>query len=327
MMRRRGGMGGLLARAAAAMPPAPPNPPGSDVDFAAAAAYAGEHGGLSLFAWRDGERVYEHCAEGRDVYTPHALASVSKSLCGLLAAAAIADGLLSLDERVADTFPAWRDDARKAAIRVRDLLGMTSGLRFVPPPGIGFDAALQLEAEDTPTTRFHYNGANYQVFGALLRHKLGGAPGEPLAYLQRRVFDTIQVRIADWRTAGDDPFLPGGGMADADNLGRVGMLLLNRGVWNGREVLPAAVLDSLVQPGAYEPRYALTFWLLGNSSPGAYMAAGLGGQRIYVLPQQQLVVVRQARLFGAFGAGASFDDLIGGHGYEDAQFLSLLLRR
>lgn len=297
------------------------------LDFAAAADYGSAHGGVGLYIVRGEAPVFEHFAAGRDADAPFALASGSKSLCGVLAAAALADGLLSsYDECIAETVPEWRDDARKSRITVRHLLSMCSGLRFVPPPGISYAAACALPAEAEPGVEFHYNGANFQVFGEILRRKLGGGQEEPIAYFNRRICDPIGLRIDDWRTAGDDAFLPGGASASAREFAKFGSFLLARGHWHGRDVLPPDALHALLEPSAWNPRYGMTFWLLQGSGPlaGGYMAAGLGGQRLYVLPALNLAIVRQARLAGAFGRGM-IADMIGGHGFEDAEFLRMLL--
>ena len=116
------------AGAAGARSPAPADPADQRACLAAAQ-YSDARRGLSVLVLRDGAVVCEHYAAG-DAETGHELYSGTKSLVGLMAAAAVQDGLLTLDEPVSDTLPEWRDDPLKAQASVRQLLSMTAGLPF-----------------------------------------------------------------------------------------------------------------------------------------------------------------------------------------------------
>lgn len=74
--------------------------------FEMAAAYAEAHAGDALVVWDAGEIVLERAQNGYDLDEPHYLASGTKSFAGVAALAAVADGHLSLDDRVAETIPA-----------------------------------------------------------------------------------------------------------------------------------------------------------------------------------------------------------------------------
>ncbi len=122
----------------------------SDAALTAAAAYSEAHGGRGMlviegpFGGSDsavkgvkgamganGNRTprFERYVDGWNAERPHALASGTKSFSGVLAMAAIEDGLItSLDEIVSDTLIEWKDDPRKSTITVRHLLTLASGL-------------------------------------------------------------------------------------------------------------------------------------------------------------------------------------------------------
>jgi CubicO group peptidase (beta-lactamase class C family) len=72
--------------------------------------------------------LFERYDNGWSRNLPHPLASGSKSFVGVLAMMAVEDGLLSLDEKAADTLTEWKDDPRKSRITVRQLLNLSSGL-------------------------------------------------------------------------------------------------------------------------------------------------------------------------------------------------------
>src|SRR5476651_477339 len=88
-----------------------------------AAAYSASQGGASFLAVQDGQTLFEQSAgEPRKIY------SGTKAFWGLAALAAAEDGLLNLDEDVATTIPAWRNDPRKARVTIRQLLDFSCGL-------------------------------------------------------------------------------------------------------------------------------------------------------------------------------------------------------
>src|ERR1700704_4319875 len=95
----------FLSITAAAASPANPN------GVRAAAAYSRSAGGTSFLALENGRTLLEQSAG-----EPHKIYSGTKAFWGLAALAAAEDGLLTLDERVADTIPAWQADPRKARV-------------------------------------------------------------------------------------------------------------------------------------------------------------------------------------------------------------------
>src|SRR5471032_1703703 len=100
------------------------------MDPEAALAYAERHVLHGLVIEVAGTIVIERYANGYDAAKPHALYSGTKSFWGVTAAAAHDDGLLDIDEPVAQTIPDWRNDERKARVTLRDLLALTSGIAF-----------------------------------------------------------------------------------------------------------------------------------------------------------------------------------------------------
>jgi len=315
----------------------------SDTPLEQAAAYAAAHAGDALVVWRRGDVVLAEGQNGFDVDRPHLLASGTKSFAGAAAWAAVADGLLTLDERVAETLPEWRDDPQKAQVTVRQLLHLTSGLAPGETGGAAtFDEALRADLLDPPGTTFRYGPTAFQVFGALLQRKLGGE--DPLRYYNRRLFAPIGATIGDWtRVDDEDPQLAGGARLTAHDWLRFGRLLLQDGRWDGEQVLPAGLLDTLTTPTPASPGYGLTVWLNAPITPGApffehapstlqpdgpggmiyedgpddlFMAAGLFNQRLYVLPSREMVVVRFGRPDRTWSDAAFLARLLDGREYE-----------
>ena len=98
------------------------------LDFAAAAKHSAANEGLAVLVYDRGELVFEEYQNGYRAETPQHLFSGTKSFVSVVALVAEAEGLLTLDERCADTLTEWQDDAKRERIKVRHLLDFTSGL-------------------------------------------------------------------------------------------------------------------------------------------------------------------------------------------------------
>lgn len=258
-----------------------------------AVAYHERHQAQAVVASVRGEIVLERYDNGFAESKPHALYSGTKSFWGPAALAAQRDGYLTLDERVAETFPAWAHDPRKATVTLRQLLSLTAGLPF---GGLGmgvpmFAKALATELRADPGSTFTYGGIPLQIFGAVFTEKLRGAGITPHDFLRTRVLDPAGATVASWRTLADGthPF-PTGAFLTAHNWLRYGAWVLER----------YDELTECFQGTAPNPRYGLGWWLAPAGVPGDVVyASGSGGQALYILPSARTAIVR-------FGAGGSF---------------------
>lgn len=269
----------------------------------AAVAYAERHTLHALVVLCAGEVILERYANGWDAARPHALFSGTKSFWGVAAVAAETDGLLALDEPVAETIPAWGADPRKRRVTLRHLLQLTAGIGF---GGLGsavptYERALATTLVAEPGERFTYGGIPLQVFGAVLARKLAPRYSSPHAYLTDRILEPIGLRIERWRTLtdGTQP-LPTGAFLGASAWLRFGRLVRDGGRWEGRSVLAREALERCFVGSKANPRYGLAWWLSPlPAAPDVVYASGAGGQALYVLPAQDAVVVK-------FGAGSSY---------------------
>ena len=305
-------------------------PAGMDAD--AALAYAERHALHALLIEVGGATVLEHYANGYDAAKPHALYSGTKSFWGVTAAAAHDDGLLDLDERVAQTIPEWTADERHARVTLRELLALTSGIGF---GGLGaavplYEKAIATPIKDEPGERFTYGGIPLQVFGAVLARKLEPRGLTPHAYLRERLLDPIGLHVGAWRSLkdGTQP-LPTGAFLTAREWLKFGRLVLEPGIKaladdqfpeKTRELkarfAAGTALEDLV-PEAFalvreaslapcfegssaNPRYGLGWWLRPIATPPDIVhASGSGGQAMYVIPSAAAIVVK-------FGQSASY---------------------
>lgn len=320
----------LLAAATALSAPVNPNA------LRAAAAYSDRAGGTSFLAVQNGQTLLEENAG-----EPHKIYSGTKAFWCLAGLAAMDDGLLSLDEHVGDTIPAWNADPRKARVTIRQLLDFSSGLEPVfglhnENPGDRDAIAIRAPLVANPGGAFIYGPSALQVFHAVLKEKLNGE--SPTRYLERRVLHRLGLGSQRYLTdSAGNPLLAAGWLLSARQWSKLGEVVLNGGApvvsaaslaqsWRGSIANRAFSLgwwNNRQAPGGREfdiesmlvPRWQRQSWggtVLCRNAPSDLVACiGSGYQRLYVIPSMNLVVVRH-------GNGKKF---------SDAQFLRLLVGR
>src|SRR5438045_3956057 len=194
----------------------------------AAAEYSARHRGVSFLAIQDRRTLLEQNAK-----TPHKIYSGTKAFWGLAALAAAEQGLLNLDERVADTITSWRSDPREAQVTIRQLLDFDSGLEpqfflHETQSGNRDAAAVRARMVTEPGRAFIYGPAALQVFHQVLKEKLRG--DSPTHYLERRVLHRLGL---DWQRyvydRAGDPLLATGWILTARQWAKLGHLVLANG--------------------------------------------------------------------------------------------------
>jgi len=310
-----------------------------------AAAYHTQHRGLALFVRQHGEVICEDFAHPEHHDRPLPIASGTKSLAGILAATAAADGFFDLDEPLTPTLTEWVPDPRKAQVTVRQLLHLVSGLPAGGKAGHvpDFATALQTQIAAEPGNHFFYGATPFQVFGEFARRKLNHVCADPLDYLYGRVLDRIGLRTGRWRRGHDGwPDLSSGLSLAATQWARLGEWILQRGRWEGVEIVPEVLLEQCFVGSKENPAYGLGWWLnrplpdqmrvqLKQTALGLedlthepavpadlVYSAGAGKQRLYVSRERSLVIVRQA--------GGITEALTGGERspFSDREFFRLL---
>jgi len=262
-------------------------------DYSAAITYARGHALDALAIVRGEELLAQAFGDRFRLDTPHPLYSGTKSFWGPVALAARDDGILALDELVADTVETWQDDAWKRRVTIRMLLSLTSGFGF---GGLGasvptYERALAMTLRDEPGTRFTYGGIPLQVFGAVLARKLAGGSTTPHEYLRERILKPAGVQVASWRTLSDGTHpLPTGASLSAENWLAYGRFVLER----------FSQLASCFEASPVNARYGLGWWLGVRGLPSDLVyASGSAGQALYLVPSANIAIVH-------FGKSSSY---------------------
>jgi CubicO group peptidase (beta-lactamase class C family) len=265
------------------------------IDTEAALEYATRHR-LEAFVVAQGARIVtEAYGSGFTPEAPHKLFSGTKSFWGIAAAIAQSEGLLTLDEPIAETIHEWRADPWKRRVTFRMLLSLTAGHAF---GGLGssvptYERALAMPIVNEPGTAFTYTGISLQVFGAAFARKLAALGLTPQTFLTERIFQKADVQVASWRALSDgtQPLPTGASMTARMWLEYGRYVMQHRGEF-----------AECFRGSAPNPKYGLGFWLEGPRVDGpsqiAY-ASGSGGQGLYLLPEPDVVALH-------FGAGGSY---------------------
>ncbi|MFN3840642.1 MAG: serine hydrolase domain-containing protein [Cyclobacteriaceae bacterium] len=250
--------------------------------------------------------------------------SMGKSITALLIGRMIQQGYFKLDDRA--PVPAWQQegDPRKE-IRIKDLLQMSSGLHFLAhmDPEVKtytqyldhwyiytgavdvFTYSYSRPLQYVPGSTGRYRNCDPLTAGYIIRKTCEENGLNYHQYPQQHLFDKIGIRKQVLET---DPYgnflLSGYDYGTARNWGRLGLLCLQDGVWNGERLLPEGFVDfvSSPAPGWEPPRYGGFFWINIDTFPikeKAYYAAGAGGQYTIIIPEKNLVVVRMGHFNGS----------------------------
>jgi CubicO group peptidase (beta-lactamase class C family) len=292
---------------------------------------------------RHGVLVYERyfvAGTGSGADTLHGLHSVTKSIVALLTGIAFDRGwLTSINAPVLSFFPEYADlrTQDKYQITLRDLLTMTSGLKwpettvsytnpgnieermYVAPDPYRFVLAQPFVAP--PGTLWNYNSGGVELLGDMLM-KVSHEPLDKFA--KEALFDPLGIEDWAWARLPNGKFGAAGGLhLRPRDLAKIGQLVLNDGAWRGHQFvsthwikemtsrqLPQWWLFRLPDLHAYSYGY---LWWLGRSSVGSreinwVAGVGLGGQRLYVVPSEDMIVVVTA---GAYCRSFRAQDLAG----------------
>ena len=315
--------------------PATPKPdPPEPVTFAPDAAtfkkagdYSAENNGRAVLIMHKGEIVFERYDNGFDADTSTHLHSATKGFWGPVIAAMIEDGLIeSFDEPASKTLPEWTNHPRKSRITLRHLLTLSAGL-------VQDVEKLQGEDRDTlasdlyrhaigvpvmwePGSRFQYGPSCYYALGEIMKRKLAAKKQTPLDYLKQRILDPIGVKTGEWiHDAAGNPHIPNGAYLTARDWIKYGQWLLQKGAWEGKQIVRKDLLEPLLVPSTANPGHGLALWLnhpegQGSSplqktpagAPGGWIfhdgctdlfgALGAGKCRMYIIPSLNLVALR-----------------------------------
>jgi CubicO group peptidase (beta-lactamase class C family) len=266
---------------------------------------------------KDGRIIAEQYAPGFSANTPFLGWSMAKSVTSALIGILVKDGKLDVSQP-APIFNEKSARNKKQAITIEHLLQQTSGLDYIEDYSSYSHATnmlfnkgdmaayvASLPSKIPPGLEFYYSSGNSNLLSGIIRHTVGEKTYHAFPY--NRLFYKLGMHHTLLEPDASGTYVGSSYIyASARDYARFGYLYLNGGVWNGERILPDGwVQKTVTAPAANKSKnYGYQFWLNGSEGndptkreyPEApadmFMADGYGGQRIYIIPSQKLVIVR-----------------------------------
>ncbi|EXF91136.1 beta-lactamase [Pseudomonas fluorescens HK44] len=275
-----------------------------------------------LLVIRDGQLIYERYAGPTTADTPHLTWSVSKSLMATVLGVAYGEGLFKLQDPAAKFYPPLQSHPN---VSVADLLHWASGLDWqetyeYAPLNSSIVAMLYTHGRQDiaafaaghdefspPGQAFRYSSGDSNLLSATLKTMVGAQ--RYADYPWTALFGPLGIRSAVWETDATGTFVASSyAYMTARDLARIGLLMQRDGRWGNRQLLPKDWVEFNRQPfirfkANQDEAVPGGHWWLNRAVDGAerpwedapddtFAALGHWGQALYVVPSENLVIVR-----------------------------------
>ena len=272
-----------------------------------------------------------------DATTKHDMRSVSKSVTSLLFGIAIDRELIKgLDEPIVKFFPDYA--AVKTAgwddVTLRHLLNMSSGMQWdqnrpwadpqnnerqLATEADPFRYILSKPIVAPPGTVWNYNSGETDLLGNVIE-RVSGKPLDEFA--REALFAPLDISDWEWMKYRNEHISPAAGLRlRPRDAAKIGQLVLNKGAWGGKQIVSTKWIEQSVAPRFQAIGYfgGLFYygqqWWMGRTLSGdkdvKWIAAqGLGGQRIFIIPELDLVMVVTSGLYGSGRQGQAALDIL-----------------
>lgn len=270
--------------------------------------------------------VYEKYFGNMTETTTHNWYSVSKSLTGLTAAVLADEGLIDFQKAVTGYVPELKGSAWDG-IPIQQAMDMEVNIKFdeiyldprsdayvfsrvsrmVEMPGIPpeFDNVMDyfksVKPGDNHEELFHYVSLNSEVLGMIIKKVTGKQPSEVMS---EKIWSNIGAEHDGYIARSPNGYEMVSGMINSTlrDAARLGQLMLNEGMYNGKQVIPKSVVQTIAKGGSIDKfaqskrgllfknyHYKNQWW---HTDKEAYFGKGLFGQWIYVDPSSETVIVK-----------------------------------
>ena len=261
--------------------------------------------------------LYENYRDGWNDTRTSNIYSATKTIVGLLVGIALDEGKIhSLDDPVSRYIPIY-NKGRQANVTLRDLLTMSGGMAWdeayaslfsVTTHGYYgndlYELVTGLDVTDEPGVQFSYRSGETQ----LLAFVLEAATGKTLSkYAEEKLWRPMQAeRDAYWlldKENGDEKAFCCF-HTTARDVARFGRLMLHRGRWKDKQLVPEKYMDEMTRPASYLKDqwgidslsyYGLQTWIMNYRGEQIPCMRGMLGQYVFAIPSQDAIVVRLGR--------------------------------
>jgi len=225
-------------------------------------------------------------------------ASAVKSWTGLLVGILLKEGKIkSVEDPVCDYLPEWEAGC-KANVKIRHLLTMSAGINkrrategpkrviFVEPDFNKF--VLNMPLDTTPGLRFSYSNETVQLFGPIIERTCEMSVED---CFQQKLFEPLGMDSTSLvKDDAGNAIVFGGAETTLRDFAKIGQLMLQKGAWNGQQLVAEDYIEASVTPAPTSAYYGYLWWV--NEESGSYSAMGDFGQLCIVFPEKDLIYMR-----------------------------------
>jgi CubicO group peptidase (beta-lactamase class C family) len=267
----------------------------------------------SLLIVKDTSVVFEKYYNGWSADRMNNVKSVTKSVTSALVGILFKeDKLNNIDAPIGELFPEYftSEKDKKRSITLKHLLTMTAGLAWNNNADSGSHKGAWWESTEPdkyalnisplrrePGTTFHYNSALSHMLSSLVKKRSGTST---LDFANEKLFKPLGINNVKWDTdnagthrGNSELFLT------ARDMAKIGQLYLNRGFWNGEQIIPREWISDSFKKAGYDQYddeyYGYQWWIKSINNVNVFYANGYGGQYICVIPAHNMVVVTTCR--------------------------------
>lgn len=231
----------------------------------------------------------------------HITHSMCKSITGMAAGLLIDEGKLDLSENIYKIFhdkgSTWAKIFRPE-VTVENLMTMTSGVTFnesgIVSGNDWLESYLNAPVSEKPGTKFQYNSLNSYVLSAIITERTGMPMDE---YLKPRLFDPLGITDYLWEKCPRGITKGGWGLfMHTEDMAKLGQLYLNKGKWNGKQIIPESWAEASVtkKVDSIEGTYGYGYQLWMEERPGSFEYNGMLGQNVLIYQDVDMVIVTNA---------------------------------
>lgn len=245
----------------------------------------------------------------------HNIRSATKSIMSILLGIALDKQLISsIDEKIYKFLPDYdfESDNIKKEITIRHLITMKSGLTSIESDlnalkmlcsnGDWVKYILNLPLESKPGEKFAYNSANMHLLSAIISNS---AKMSTYDFANKFLFQPLGIKNTYWEEDKKGYNFGGGNLFMSPyDMAKIGYLYLNNGIWDGDDIISKSWIEESLKSyheWVYGYHYGYLWYIRNEKNQDSgkefitYSASGAGGQKIYLIPELDIVVVATSR--------------------------------
>jgi len=288
------------------------------------------HLSYSLYGDMNPQILYENYWGDGAVNSKSNSFSMAKSLTALAIGAAVTDGYIeSVNDPVSKYLTGWDTDLAKD-LTIYHLLTMTSNINYDESYGNPFGYMAKVyygndvralskpyKVVEKPGTSWEYLGGNTLLLAEIVEKVTGKSLAD---YFSEKIWTPLATEQPAYWTIDEKGIEKAYCCfySNARDFAKFGQLLMNKGNWNGQQLIDTTFINQSIQPailnnGSTENTYGYQIWLTNYQNMEMYFLRGILGQYVLVIPEKEMIVVR-------LGEGRS-NEKINGHPKDVYQYI------